>query len=119
MRIDFTQAANIQIDLGNTAIQNDVAQRRVDANPAGRVPNQNIQQENSQAATPIKTPLPQPSQLSVSLDDKQNVIYRFTDPVNGEVVRQVPPEEILRIVRNIEDLLRESEQPVQKLKVTL
>jgi uncharacterized FlaG/YvyC family protein len=63
-----------------------------------------------------KTAIPQPNQVNVSVDDKQNVIYRFTDPSNGEVVRQVPPEEILRIMRNIEDLLHESEQ---KLKVTL
>ena len=61
-------------------------------------------------------PVPEPTQLNVSVDDQKNVIYRFVDPKDGQTVRQVPPEEILKIMRNIEDMLRETEQ---KLKVTL
>ena len=61
-------------------------------------------------------PAPEPNQLNVALDDRHNVIYRFTDPESGKLVRQIPPEEILRIMRNIEDLLQE---PEPKLKVAL
>ena len=112
MRIDLTQAA-AQIDVGSTGppavqVQRKSENSSVQAHPPVK--------EQTQTASAKPTPLPEPSQLNVSLDDKQNVIYRFTNPSNGDVVRQVPPEEILRIMRNIEDLLRESEQ---KLKVTI
>ncbi len=113
MRIDFTQAVT-QADSGNVAPSAKPAQRRIDA-PSGAAGGQPDEPAKS-AVSSTKVSLPEPRQLNVSMDDKQNVIYRFTDPTNGEVVRQVPPEQILRIMRNIEDLLHESEQ---KLKVTL
>ena|ERR1041385_3430607 len=110
MRIDFTQAT--QTDLGNTAP--DPVPRKIEAvHDTAQI--STIQKVASDSSK-VKTAIPQPNQVNVSVDDKQNVIYRFTDPSNGEVVRQVPPEEILRIMRNIEDLLHVS---VQKLKVTL
>jgi uncharacterized FlaG/YvyC family protein len=116
MRIDFAQPAT-QADLGNLAAQSEPVQRRSDTvNIAAPQPAPVAKQNESPEPNVTKTAAPQPSQLNVSLDDRQNVIYRFTDPANGEVIRQVPPEQILRIMRNIEDLLRESEQ---KLKVTL
>jgi uncharacterized FlaG/YvyC family protein len=116
MRIDFTQAA-IQADLGNIAAQPEPVHRRSDTvSISTPEPTPVAKQNESPESNSTKTVAPEPSQLNVSLDDKQNVIYRFTDPANGEVIRQVPPEQILRIMRNIEDLLRESEQ---KLKVTL
>ena len=34
------------------------------------------------------------------------MIYRFVDKQTGDVVRQVPSEEMLRVVRNLQDLLR-------------
>ena len=114
MRIDFTQATT-QADLGNVAAQPKLIQRKVEA-VSETPPGPATQTSKSIASQQTKAAIPPPSQLSVSVDDRQNVIYRFTDPASGEVVRQVPPEQILRIMRNIEDLLRESEQ---KLKVTL
>ena len=113
MRIDSTQAATAQVDVGNTAAQVEHAQRRIEGNSAQSQAPAKVQ---AHAAPAKPAPLPEPSQLNVSLDDRQNVVYRFTNPSNGDIVRQVPPEEILRIMRNIEDLLKESEQ---KLKVTL
>ena len=79
---------------------------------------QQIQPDNSgETPSPRKAvPVPEPTQLSVSVDDQKNVIYRFVDPKDGQTVRQVPPEEILKIMRSIQDMLRETEQ---KLKVAL
>jgi len=114
MRIDLTQAAVAQVNLENIAAQAGRVQRRVE--PKNVEPTRPVNDQHVEAATKVTATLPEPNQLNVSVDDKQNVIYRFTDPNNGEVVRQVPPEQILRIMRNIEDLLHESEQ---KLKVTL
>jgi len=112
MRIDFTQAT--QADLGNVAAHTEAIQRKVEAvHDAAPIPTID---KTETSVSKTKTASPQPSQLNVSVDDKQNVIYRFTDPSNGEVVRQVPPEQILRIMRSIEEMLQESEQ---KLKVTL
>jgi hypothetical protein len=113
MRIDFTQAVT-QADLGNVSPPADAMQRRIDAPSVVTISQHSEPPKSAVSAT--KAAIPEPNQLNVSVDDKQNVIYRFTDPSNGEVVRQVPPEQILRIMRNIEDLLHESEQ---KLKVTL
>jgi hypothetical protein len=114
MRIDLTQVAAAPADVGNATAQIDHAQRRSEAS---HVKLQSTPEQHTQATPPAKpVPLPQPTQLNVSVDDRQNVIYRFTNPENGNVIRQVPPEEILRIMRDIEDLLHESEQ---KLKVTL
>jgi len=42
-------------------------------------------------------------------DDKQNLIYRFTDPNMGTGAAS-SPEQILRIMRNIEDMLQESDK---------
>ncbi len=114
MRIDFTQATTLA-DLGNVAAQTGSVQRKAEAAP-DPVVGRDFPPAEAAASKATPAAIPQPSQLNVTLDDKQNVIYRFTDPANGTVVRQVPPEEILRIMRNIEDLLHESEQ---KLKVAL
>ena len=54
--------------------------------------------------------LPTPRQMSVSIDNDKNVIYRFLDTQTGEVVQQVPPEEVLQVMRSIADMLRQAEQ---------
>ena len=64
-----------------------------------------------QAKTPPAA-IPAPKQMSVSIDSDQNVIYQFMDAQTGEVVQQVPPEQVLRVMRSIADLLREAEQKV-------
>ena len=112
MRIESAQAAAIHLDVGKANTPSQSAPRRIATTNAA----QSAVESRVEIAKVAKPAIPQPNQLNVSVDEKQNVIYRFTDPNSGELVRQVPPEEILRIMRNIEDLLHESEQ---KLKVTL
>jgi hypothetical protein len=73
--------------------------------------------------TPLQNPPPQPSkpaaaevrpatQISVTIDGDKNVIYQFLDARTGQVVQQVPPQEVLQVMRSIADLLRQSEQKV-------
>ena len=58
----------------------------------------------------VPTALPEPARVSVSIDETREIVYRFVDAKTGEVISQTPPEEVLRVVRGIQDLLR-AEQP--------
>jgi hypothetical protein len=48
-------------------------------------------------------------EVSVSMSDNRPV-FRFVDKNTGDLIIQVPPEELLRVMRNIGELLRESNQ---------
>ncbi len=116
MRIDLTAIAAVQADAPQASKPQAVA-RRQNVKAARTISQQTQPEKPVETPSPRKSvPLPEPAQLNVSMDDRRNVIYRFIDPKSGETIRQVPPEEILKVMRNIEDLLHESEQ---KLKVTL
>src|SRR5918912_1226815 len=54
--------------------------------------------------------IPAPRQMSVSMDGDHNIIYQFLDARTGEVVQQVPPEQVLQVMRSIAEQLREAEQ---------
>lgn len=56
-----------------------------------------------------------PKRLSVVADGNK-LIYRIVDEVTGEVVRQLPSEEMIRVAHNLEDLVR-SEQAKKNLDV--
>ncbi len=105
MRIDPLQVAAIMN-------QADLASVRPDPKP------QKIQQESPLPQLPksAAVALPAPTQLSVSIDSDKNVIYEFLDARTGELVQQIPPEQVLKIMRSIADLLRQSEQ---KLEITI
>jgi uncharacterized FlaG/YvyC family protein len=55
--------------------------------------------------------LPEPPQhsLSIQIDQNRRVIYHVIDTRTGEVVRQIPPEEVRRAGRQIDELLRRQE----------
>ena len=55
-------------------------------------------------------PLPEPVRVTVSVDPTRELVYRFLDPKTGEVVSQIPPEQVLQIVRGIQDLLRSADR---------
>ena len=50
--------------------------------------------------------LPEPERVTVSVDASREFVYRFVDAKTGEVVSQTPPEQVLEVVRGIQDLLR-------------
>jgi hypothetical protein len=49
--------------------------------------------------------------VSVSVVDGQVFVYRILDEKTGDLIQQIPPEEILRLIRNIQQLLQEGHQP--------
>ena len=45
------------------------------------------------------------AKLSLAIDQELNrVLIRFTDPTSGEVVRQIPPEAVLKMMKRLDDL---------------
>ena len=53
---------------------------------------------------------PEPQRVTVTVDPTQQLVYRFVDPQTGDVVSQLPPEQLLEIARGIQDLLRATDQ---------
>jgi hypothetical protein len=55
------------------------------------------------------TALPDPERVTVSVDASRELVYKFVDAKTGEVISQTPPEQVLAVVRGIQDLLRAEE----------
>lgn len=77
-----------------------------------------LHEQKTQAhAKPVQDKPAQPAAPSVavaiSIDEDRNTIYRFLDQRTGVLIRQVPPEEVLRVMRNINEMLQASEQKVK------
>lgn len=68
------------------------------------------------SAVAIPVPAAPQRDVSITVDDSQHIIYRFVDKQTGDLVQQLPPEELLRVMRNIGELLQESRQ---KLNMTM
>ena len=79
-----------------------------------RLPSQ-AREEKTPALQQNKPPQPvAPSvAVAISIDQDRNTIYRFLDQRTGVLIRQVPPEEVLRVMRNIDEMLQASEQKVK------
>ncbi len=78
-----------------------------------QVQQQTAEQSEPAAVGPRATapaPFPEPQRVTVSVDASRELVYRFLDPKTGEVVSQVPPEQVLEIVRGIQDLLRAADR---------
>jgi hypothetical protein len=50
-------------------------------------------------------------QVTVSFDDNK-AVYRFIDGSSGKVLQQIPPEELLRVMRNIGEWLQQAQKKV-------
>ena len=62
------------------------------------------QQPAQQQTAP--TPEVPEHRISVNIDEAKQVYYQVIDQRSGEVIRQVPSEDVLRIARNIGEFLR-------------
>ena len=59
--------------------------------------------------------VPQPRQLQVnaSFGEANLIIYRILDKATGDLILQIPPEQLLQIAQSVRDLLRaDLPQPV-------
>jgi hypothetical protein len=72
----------------------------IPANPPPAVPD----------AAPARAPAPEIlDDVKLKLDADNGVILQFTDKKSGEVVRQIPSEQVLSVVRFIRQLLEEDQ----------
>jgi len=70
---------------------------------------------DSSAATTSSQPQPVVPEREVDVATEENqVVYRFVDKRSGELVQQVPPEEVLRVMRNIAELQKEMTKKVNR-----
>jgi uncharacterized iron-regulated membrane protein len=107
MRIDAIQVAAM-------INQQDLASLRRTPLQQPAKPVEAAPQTQQPKAPPVTVPAP--TQMNVSIDSDKNVIYQFLDAHTGEIVQQVPPEEVLQVMRSIADMLRHAEQ---KLNISI
>lgn len=63
---------------------------------------------------PIPTPVPESmDEVKVKWDRSDGVIVTFTDKKSGDIVRQIPSEQVLSVARFIRQLLNEKESGVR------
>jgi flagellar protein FlaG len=78
-------------------------------NSDARPPSQRVQQPVTEVKTQAKLPSPaEPSQLTLAyhVDDRTRQIYfQIVDSQSGQVIRQVPPAEVLALEARITELL--------------
>ena len=98
MKIDATQSAAL------------AAASQAQAQPSTKKPQKGAPTPQEVAgADEIRAASSEPSaaqrQMSVTFDQDNRVIYQFYNRETGELVQQYPSEEMLRVARNIADLL--------------
>ncbi len=52
-------------------------------------------------------------QLQISFAEGHLLVYRFVDKETGDLVQQIPPEEVLRVMQGIQQWLQQSDEPEQ------
>ena len=57
----------------------------------------------------FRVPEPPQHSLSIQVDQHRRVVYQVIDARTGEVVRQIPPEEVRRAGEQVDELLRRQE----------
>jgi len=55
--------------------------------------------------------------VSVSFVENQVIVYRFVDKDTGDLIQQVPPEEVLEVMRGIDEMLNEENIAHQKIDI--
>jgi uncharacterized FlaG/YvyC family protein len=59
------------------------------------------------SALPVNTPK---YEVTVQYDANQILVTKFIDQKSGEIVQQIPPDQMLKIIESIQELLKESAQ---------
>ncbi len=97
---------------------------RVDSVQPGEPSANRVQTASSRPAPPLSfraekssaSPSPDPPlEVQMQWDDGSGVVLKFTDKDSGQVVRQIPSEQVLNVVRYIRQLLDRQGQEQQAL----
>src|SRR3954463_866316 len=102
----------MRIDLTNVAAAASVPATRERNEPHSSAATSVVQAPRPSAA-PSRTVEATPGhKVDVSFDRGQHIIYRVVDGKTGDVIQQVPPEELLRVMRNIGEYLQKLESKI-------
>ena len=65
------------------------------------------------ASSPPETIVPQfrAIQVDASFGEDNRIIYRILDKQTGDLIQQIPPEQLLAIARSIQQLLQAETEP--------
>lgn len=100
MRIEPVQVAANQLQP-----QADTPNKRVAAE------NRPVVESSFSTSNPHSAPLDMPKyDVTVHYDENQVLVTKFIDQKSGEVVQQIPPDQVLKIIASIQEMLKESAQ---------
>lgn len=107
----------MSIDLVPIAVTLGAASAAQPATPATSAdlappPLKSIHKQRPASGTPAALPQSE-DMVEVKFDSSQHVIYRVVDKDSGEVIQQIPPEELLRVMRNIGEFLANAQAKVK------
>jgi uncharacterized FlaG/YvyC family protein len=54
---------------------------------------------------------PRHFQVNASFGPANLIIYRILDKETGDLIQQIPPEQLLRIARSVQELLQANQTP--------
>jgi uncharacterized FlaG/YvyC family protein len=74
----------------------------------------------SETASPAETIVPQVRaiQVDASYGEDNRIIYRILDKQSGDLIQQIPPEQLLAIARSIQQLLQ-AEREARRLDLSM
>jgi len=116
MRIDPTSSFS---PAGVSAVEEAKAQRRRDP-PSQQEGVRHEAREAEARKTAQPPPLPEQPQhsLSIRIDNDRRIYYQVIDEKTGDVVRQIPPEEIRRAGQHIAELMRQQAEDKHQVDVS-
>lgn len=98
MKIDATQSAALAAASQAQAQQATKKPQKEAPPPPEVAGTDEIRAASSEPSAPQR-------QVSITFDESNRAIYQFFNQETGELVQQYPSEEVLRVARNIADLL--------------
>lgn len=103
MRVEATQSDPSAVDMG---VKAESSASRIGTAPAS--PNAVQPEYRRELRALSKSPAPRIASI-VWVDGGKKLVYQVRDAGSGDVICQIPSEEILRVSRNIADLLEQQQ----------
>ena len=74
---------------------------------------------SARAAAEPAVPQMRPTEVNASFGPDNLIIYRIVDKQTGDIIQQIPPEQLLAIARDVRHLLEAAAKTAGSLDVTL
>ena len=116
MRIDPTKSV---LPAGVDAVEETRTQRRRGPPSRAEGARQEVREaESRKDDSPPPAAEPPRHALSIRVDENRRIFYQVIDEKTGQVVRQIPPEEVRRAAQHISELLRSQEEQKRQVDVS-